>query len=320
MIVSNQTRLFVLVSLAFLPTLGLYLYANRSLASAHHLHQEAELLHQADRIGLLYERLLGQSEMLLGALAQMPEFRNPRQPECDRAMSSIIGHVAPYTGIQLIEADGFVACGSLPIDEELYVGDRYYHRAALGNRRFTVGNFIVGRVTGKPVVGLGYPVERLDEPDVTAVLALYLDLDELANRAYEMGMPRAATFTVLNREGRVMVRVPSRQSPAGADTIGAGVPASFPVPTGTFPDAYLASGVDLDGVERLFAVRPLRAGGARAYGHAYFGIEEGVLPDAAGTAAIRQLQILALAGVFLLALAWLFGHYTLLRVEPERSV
>lgn len=42
------------------------------------------------------------------------------------------------TGIQLVEADGFVACGSLPIEEGLYVGDRYYHSGALGNRRFTV--------------------------------------------------------------------------------------------------------------------------------------------------------------------------------------
>lgn len=317
---SNQTRLFVLVSLAFLPTLGLYWYANRSLASAHRMHPEAELLHQADRIGLLYARILGESETLLAALAQMAEFRSPRQPECDEALSSIMGHLTHYTGIQLIEPDGFVACGSLGIDEDLYVGDRYYHRAALGNRQFAIGNFIVGRVTGKPVVGLGYPIESLDAPAATAVLTLYLDLDELANRAYELGMPRTATFTVVDREGRVVVRVPSRQSAAGADTVGATVPGSFPVPSGTFPDAYLARGVDLDGVERLFALRPLRAGVSQAYGHAYFGVDEDVLSDATGNAALRQLQILALGGVFMLVLAWLFGRYTLLGDEPKRAV
>lgn len=317
--VSTKTRMFVLVALAFLPTLVLYLYANRSIASAHRMHEEAELLHQADRMGLLYERILSQSEMLLGALSEMPELRNPRQPQCNELISTIMGHLTNYTGIQLIETDGFVACGSLAIDESLYVGDRYYHRAALGNRQFTVGNFNVGRLTGKPIVGLAYPIERLDTLDLTGVLAAYLDLDELANRAYETGMPRAATFTVVDRDGRVMVRVPSRQSATGADTIGATVPASFPTPTGEFPAAYLASGVDLDGVERLFALRPLRASGSRAFGHAYFGLAEGALTEGSSTAALRYLQILALSGVFLLVLAWLFSRAIRSGDEPRNA-
>ncbi|MCA1792112.1 MAG: hypothetical protein LC667_20350, partial [Thioalkalivibrio sp.] len=255
---SNQTRLFVVVALAFLPLLVLYGYATRSLASAHRTHQEAELLHQSARIGLMYERILSQSQVLLGALSEMTEFRSPRQPQCNEALSSVMGHLTYYTAIQLIDVDGFVACGSLAIDESLHVGDRYYHRAALSNRQFTVGNFIVGRLTGKPIVGLAYPVEGLGMSDVAGVLAVYLDLDELANRAYELGMPRAATFTVVDRDGRVMVRVPSRQSAVGADTVGAIVPASFPTPTGAFPGPYLASGVDLDGTDRTFALQPLR--------------------------------------------------------------
>ncbi|MEX2466049.1 MAG: hypothetical protein WD995_04020 [Gemmatimonadota bacterium] len=317
---STKTRMFVLVALAFLPTLGLYLYANRSIAAAHRMHQEAELLHQADRMGLMYERILSQSEVLLGALSKMPELRNPRQPQCNEMLSSIMGHLTYYTAIQLIEADGFVACGSLAIDESLYVGDRYYHQAALNNRQFTVGNFNVGRLTGKPIVGLAYPIERLDTPDLTGVLAVYLDLDELANSAYETGMPRAATFTVVDREGRVMVRVPSRQSASGADTVGASVPASFPTPTGEFPAAYLASGVDLDGVERLFALRPLRASSSRASGHVYFGLAEETLSEGSSAVALRYLQILALSGVFLLVLAWLFSRALRAGAEPRNAL
>ncbi len=317
---SNQTRLFVLVALAFLPLLVLYGYATRSLASAHRMHQETELLHQAARIGLMYERILSQSHMLLGALSEMTEFRSPRQPQCDQALSSVMGHLTYYTAIQLIDVDGFVACGSLAIDESLYVGDRYYHRAALSNRQFTVGNFVVGRLSGKPIVGLAYPIERFESSDAAGVLAVYLDLDELANRAYELGMPRSATFTVVDRNGRVMVRVPSRQNEAGSDTIGATVPASFPTPIGAFPAPYLASGVDLDGAERIFAVQPLRAAGSRASGHVYFGIEEETLSEASSTAALRHLQILVLAGVFLLVLAWLFGRAKPLSDERPNTV
>ena len=41
--VSNQTRLFILVFFAFLPTVALYVYANRSLTAAELRHGQAAL-------------------------------------------------------------------------------------------------------------------------------------------------------------------------------------------------------------------------------------------------------------------------------------
>ena len=312
---SNPARLSIVFSLAVLPLLGMYLYADRSLRSVHRSYQDAELLHQVDRIGLMYDRILSQTEMLLGTLSEMEEIRNPRQPECHDLLADMMSHVTYYTAIQLIGVDGFVSCGSLAIDGELFVGDRYYHRAALANRRFTVGNFVVGRLTGKPVVGLAYPLGASETSDPTGVLAAYLDLDELANRAYELGMPRAATFTVVNRDGVVMARVPARQT--GADTAGAVVPASFPAPTGDASAPYLTEGIDLDGVERRFAVRPLRAVGSRSYGHVYFGVDDQVFAESAALAPIGRLRWLTFLGLLLVAGAWLVtGRESRARAAP----
>lgn len=314
---SNQTRLFILVLLAFLPTVGLYWHANRSLEAAELTNQETELLHLANRAGLEYRRILDDSEALLGALAEMSEFRNPRQPECNQALAGVMSHMEYYTNIQLIEVDGFVACGSLAIGESLFVGDRYYHRAALTNRQFTVGNFVIGRITSKPIVGLAQPITGASPTDVSAVLTAYLDLTELGNSVYQMDVPRGATFTVIDRNGQVMVRIPAGQSETGADTVGATVPDAFPTPTGDIVGPYLLEGIDLDGMERRFAVEPLRAGGTQAYGHVLIGIDEASMLAATDLVASRQLQILAVAALFLFFLAWMFGHYTLLRDSPS---
>jgi hypothetical protein len=260
----------------------------------------------------MYDRILSQTEMLLGTLSEMEEIRNPRPPDCQRLLANVMSHVTYYTAIQVIGVDGFVSCGSLAIDGELFVGDRYYHRAALANKRFTVGNFVVGRLTGKPVVGLAYPVGASETSDATGVVAAYLDLDELANRAYELGMPREATFTVVNRDGIVMTRVPARQS--GADTAGAVVPATFPTPTGEGGAPYLAEGVDLDGVRRSFAVRPLRAVGSRSYGHVYFGVDDDAFAQDAALAPIGRLQWLTFLGLLFIGCAWLLAA----RVSPEK--
>ena len=55
---SNQARLFILVFLAFLPTVGLYTYADRSLTRAELEHHETVLLHLANRAGHEYQRIV----------------------------------------------------------------------------------------------------------------------------------------------------------------------------------------------------------------------------------------------------------------------
>ena len=315
---SNQSRLLVLVFLAFLPMIGLYSYANRSLENAELESGKAELVQIASTVSLEYRRLLEESESLLGALSAFPEIRSPRQPQCNGLLASVMSHMEYYTAIQLIEVDGFVGCGSLALDESLYVGDRYYHQATLANNQFTVGNYVVGRVTGKPIITVGFPIRSDDGADVEAVLAGYVDLSKLGNDVFEMEMPEGATFTVMDRRGTVMVRVPAGQNPMGHDTVGASVPESFPSPTGEVRGTYVASGTDLDGIDRVFAVAPLRAGGSRAQGHLLVGLEETRLHLATDSVSRRQLQVLGLGGVFLLLLAWIFGHYTLLR-DPAVS-
>ena len=315
---SNQTRLFILVFLAFLPTVALYVHADRSLESAELDEHESELLYLAQQAGHDYRRILEDIESLLGALSDVPQLRNPQQPECNQLLAGMMEHMRHYTAIQLIEPDGFVRCGSLAIDGSLFVGDRYYHRAAMANNQFTVGEFVVGRLTGKPIVGLAYPVSD-ETGEITRILAAYLDLDELANRIYQMDVPEGTTLTVIDRDGRVMIRVPEGVSGVGTDTIGAMVPSTFPEPTGQVQGPYLLTGMDLDGVEKRFAVEPLRAGGQMTSGHLMIGMtEEAMLADS-DVVGTRRLQLLAVGAAFMFILAWMFGHYTLLRDRPKES-
>lgn len=285
----------------------------RWLRSALESH-EADLLRLADQAGHDYRQILRGTESLLGALSEMSEFQNPLSPECNRKLAAIMEHMYHYTAIQLVEPDGFVSCGSLAIDETLFVGDRYYHRAAMANNRFTVGEFVVGRLTGKPIVGLAHPVGSAGA--ISGVLAAYLDLDELANRLFGSDVPQDATLTVIDRNGTVMIRVPAGVSGLGTDTVGAMVPTGFPTPSGSIGRAYMVSGTDLDGVRKHFAVRPLEAGGRMASGHLLIGMTEASMLEGIEVVGTRRLQLLAVAAIFMFALAWMFGHYTLLRDRP----
>jgi hypothetical protein len=189
----------------------------------------------------------------------------------------------------------------------------------MANNRFTVGDFVIGRLTGKPIVGLAYPVEGDDPAEIARVAAAYFDLDHLANTVYQMDVPTGTTLTVLDREGTVMIRVPEGQSGDGADTVGATVSATFPRPSGEIQGPYLLRGTDLDGVDRTFAVQPLEAGGQRASGHLMIALSQDAMLRETDAVETRQLQLLAVIGLIMFALAWLFGHYTLLRDTPRKE-
>jgi hypothetical protein len=316
---TNQTRLFILVCLAFLPTVAVYAYASRSLSTADLRADREQLRMIAAQAGREYRRVLTDTESLLAALSGTSDFTQPTQPRCSQALADAMASMPHYTAMQLIEPDGFVSCSSLPMRESLYVGDRYYHQASIANVRFTVGDFVIGRLTGKPIVGLAYPVTTPGSVDISAVLAAYLDLDELANSIYQMDVPPGLTVTLIDRRGTVMSRVPSGNAVSAADTVGATVPAGFPAPTGDVTGPYLLTGTDLDGVDRIFAVQPLEAGGRRASGHLFVGLSEEAMLADSDVVAVRQLQLLAAGALFMFVLAWLFGHYTLLRNTPSAA-
>ena len=68
-----------------------------------------------------------------------------------------------------------------------------------------------------------------------AVLAGYIDLTKLGNNVFEMDMPEGTTFTVVDRRGTVMVRVPAGQHEMGHYTVGASVPQSSTPAEGDTP-------------------------------------------------------------------------------------
>ena len=109
-------------------------------------------------------------------------------------------------------------------------------------------------------------------------------------------------------------------TPAAMTPISATVPQSFPTPTGDVRNPYLLTGTDLDGVERTFAVQPLEAGGQLASGHLMIALSEEAMLEETVAVEARQLQMLAGSGFIMLVLAWVFGHYTLLRDPPRAAV
>ena len=313
-------RVVFLICVAFLPSIAVSWYAYGEVKSLAVEATEQELLRAADVTASDFEGMVDEGRAMLFALAQNEEVGRYERPACDLLLGRVLAASPRYTALAVIDPDGYRVCGAVSLENPLYLGDRSYVIRATGSRRFAVGDYQVGRITGKPTVGLAYPVYD-DEDGLVSVLATTLDLTLLAENASEAQLPADATYTLSDLSGNVLVRYPP-------DTawVGSKLPATFPAAVDPDPSmTEIATGEDLDGLARLFAVAPLRRPGGRAVGYLAVGV-----PEAAAAAPLArilgtELSLLAFSLALLVLAAWAMGHYSILArtdaiVEAERRL
>ena len=312
-----QVRLLILVFLAFVPALGIFWYANRELRNLQLEAKERELVMRTQEVATRYRHLVDQGETLLATLAQFPEIESARFPSCSEQLARVLQHTDNFTTIYVIGMDGYMACGSLTPETALYLGDRAYFVRATSRDQFSVGEFTLGRITGLPIQGMAYPLKAGDRTG--AVLGASIDLNVLADsRSGRADLPEGYTFSVLDRNRRVLVRLPRTGDFTLADSVGAIADATFPDPP-EGSDAIIGAGIDLDGMERLFAVMPLRSPTGSMEGYLAIGRTRVTLMEEVDEIVSLQLRFLAVGGIVLLALAWALGHFWLARCPPGQE-
>lgn len=308
-----QVRLLILVFVAFIPALWIFWYANKELRDHELAAKEHELVRQAEQSAMDYRRLVDKGRALLGALSEFDEISRARFPGCNRRLAGVLEHTGEFTTISVIGMDGYLACGSLTPENALYLGDRAYFVRATSRDRFSVGEFTLGRITGKPVVGMALPLLSGEAPG--GVVAASMDLNALASR-FQGNLPPDYTFSVLDLNRRVLVRLPRTGNFTLADSVGAIADPSFPSPP-EGSQTVVESGLGLDGLERLFAVAPLRSPSGTMEGYLAVGRTRVTLMREVDEIVGLQLRFLAVGGIVLLVLAWALGHFWLARCPPE---
>ena len=297
----TRNRVFLIVFVAFLPAIGIFLFAKSHQRDAAIQEYGESLLRSVHVSAVEYERFIEEGRGILASLAEFPEVRQGGV-QCSQRLATILPHLPQYTTLSLIGLDGYLICGSLSPSGSLYLGDRAYFRKAVTSSRFSVGSYAVGRITGKPTVGMAHPIVADGGLGVESVLAVALDLNVLGNAASRMNLHSGATFTVLDEEGRVMVRVPEGTGPEASDTVGAQAPEAFRELLGSPIRDNLARGTDLDGVDRMLAVRPLRGLGTGMNGYLVIGGDEEEAMATIEEAAQAELLFLLISAVAVMLL------------------
>ncbi len=283
--------------LVILPNFGIVLYSNTKVRQSATREAELNALRMAQLASASFDQLVSGSRQLLVALAEVPPVRS-RDPEASRSLFSDLARQYPwYTTIAAASPNGDVYASATPQAGPVNVSDRSYFKRALVEKGFVVGDYQIGRLTGKTNIPAAFPILN-SSGQVDAVLVVGIDVGFLNGIMEQLNLPEGAVMFVIDREGTVITRHPEPEKFVGKDASDVEVVRDI-----------LASGKDgtthgrgLDGVPRMFGFTRLKEGQAGSF------LTVGI-PDSVALAQINQLlkiRLLTLLGTAALALvaAW----------------
>lgn len=103
------------------------------------------------------------------------------------------------------DRSGNLYCASQPLTSPVSIADRPYFRRAIGTRRYAVGDFQIGKVSGLGALGTGYPVRGADGAINGAVFS-DLSLGWLGRRVCAQRPRGAFDLLITDEHGTVLAR------------------------------------------------------------------------------------------------------------------
>ncbi len=290
---SIRNRILILVFVAVFPTLLLVVYTD--------FEQRINLTHDVSDHVLTIAQLVAADENRLidGTKAMLQTAARTMTPfitdgSCDKILTDFLKNYPVYANMGFADMKGDIICSAVS-QAGINITDRRYFRDAITTGTFSVGEYQIGRITGKPSINFGYPV--LDAAGrVNGVLFAALNLTAFDTPVKNINLSPGSSFVVIDRNSTVLERYPDPGTWVGR----------------TFPDLDIfktilqkgtegiTRGKGLDGIDRLYAFTPISDLGI----YISLGVPTSEVFGVANWIFARNLIVLALLVVLLFILAF----------------
>ncbi|MDP2312437.1 MAG: ATP-binding protein [Pseudomonadota bacterium] len=300
-----RSRLVVLVLLAVLPATVVLVRTVRNERALLEDAARTTALLAVQQTAQMHAMTMREARGVLAGLAELPAVHANDSAACDIVVRRLQSHNAGYANVGAIAPDGTAFCSAVPLPGAVNLTDRSYFQDAVRTDDFAVGEYQVGRISGRPSVNLGFPSHDATGA-LRAIVFLALDLEALGSLMPASMLPLDAVFSVLDRDGALLVRSPHPGAALGASVVDHPVYARLLAGAAASPGGYV-----VDEPDRLYGIVTLGEGASLAYG----AVE---LPKAAVFAKSNQNFWSGLVAVTVLALltigvAWYAGDRLLVQ-------
>ena len=215
-------RIVGLVALALVPAVAIQGYNEYALRSARGEVVRNEAMRAARSVASDLGQFGRGTSQVLGVLTEVPEIKDKDPASCTAYLKTLLGKVPGVFFFGVADADGSIVCNTLGSARGAYtLADRGYFRDAMRTNGFAIGEFVNGRITGRPTLQFAQAIPGSGGRPEGVVIAS-IDLDHLAGHQARAGLPPDATLTVADRKGSILIRLPDH-----AEWVGKPLPPDF---------------------------------------------------------------------------------------------
>ncbi|MBI5180898.1 MAG: response regulator [Nitrospirae bacterium] len=198
-----KTKLIILVLITAIPVslFNFYLLYQDLKRDKSSLKQSA--LHQSQMISDEIDQAIFESWQHLSTFAEIPVIKSARWQECSKFLSSLKSRYPYYENIFVADLNGWVRCSAVPFKETVNINDRSYFKEVIEKKQYTIGSVTIGRIVGKPVAILAFPV--MDHANnITAVIGASLSLINVNAMFSHISLSPNTVILLIDQKGRIV--------------------------------------------------------------------------------------------------------------------
>jgi hypothetical protein len=234
--------------------LGLIVYYGNEDKNQKRISVLNESLKQARNASLIYSQMIAEARLTLYHLSLLPQFQKQDREACSQIFSLFLKQNQRLTGFAAFKSNGDVFAAAPALAKPRNMADRPWFQRLVQTRGFVIGEYSIGRISGKPTVILGYPV--LDRTGkLMTVLSAGLDIERLQKTLIHIKLPDGADLTGIDSDGTVIFRFPDPEKLFGRD-----MPEKSIVKAILTQKEGVEEGIGLDGVRCLYGFTTIGSG------------------------------------------------------------
>ena len=210
---SIRQKLLLLLLVIFLPALGIIVASglherhDAILKAQHH----ASLLAQS--LAAQQDQIASSTKTMLSVLAQLRQVQSLDAPACNELFRELRLRYPFYSTISAVTPDGNLFASSEPFQPGLNLSDRKHIRDAIRTLDFSVGEYIVGRVSKVNSLNFTFPVLDAHQKLVAIVIA-GVNLNEFSRFISTANLPEGSAVIFTDHRGIRLYRLPEHEAAA----------------------------------------------------------------------------------------------------------
>lgn len=305
-----HARLILVVVIAIFPAIFLTFYNASNDRKRETAEAQSEALRLAQVIAQQEDELIATTRQLLVAISYSSDVRSGDPKLCNEFLAHILqNHFKRYDNLGAIRLNGDIFSSAAPLNGAVNVSDRSYFQRVIQTRDFAMGEYQIGRITGKQSVVFANPVMN-DNGQVQGAVFAALDLRQFNKLEYavESELPLNSTLTKIDRNGLVLVHYPDTEK-----WIGRPYPNTSLVKIILKRHQGVIDAIGQDSLPRVNAFAPVRGAVNEQGMHVILDIPQSTVYAGVDSLLARNMSVIGIFAVLALAAAWFGGDILILR-------